>query len=189
MNDPYVDASTGLLRNRLRITEPDVLAQAESEISYQALVRIGVTPVPGDYDLAHFQRFHGEIFGDLYPWAGQIRSVDIAKGAWFCPARNIGSFAADVFGGLAERDHLRGLDRDKFVHVLAELYGDINALHPFREGNGRAQRAFVGQLARDAGYRVAWERMSGARNDAASASSLAQGDQGPLRAMLGDLVE
>jgi cell filamentation protein len=64
MNDPYVDPSTGLLRNRLGITEPDVLAQAESEISYQALVRIGVTSVPGDYDLAHLQRFHSEIFGD-----------------------------------------------------------------------------------------------------------------------------
>jgi hypothetical protein len=69
------------------------------------------------------------------------------------------------------------------------LPGDYDLAHLQRFHNGRAERAFVGQLARDAGYRVAWERMSGARNDAVSAASLAQGDQGPLRVMLGDLVE
>lgn len=115
--------------------------------------------------------------------------MEIAKGTWFCQVRNIESFAAEVFGRLAACDHFRGWRRDKFLDVLAELYGDMNALHPFREGNGRAQRAFLGQLAREAGYRIAWERLDGKRNDEASAVSTARGDQGPLRAMLDDLVE
>jgi cell filamentation protein len=52
---------------------------------------------------------------------------------------------------LARARYLTGRDREAFVAGLAEHLGDVIALHPFREGNGRVQRAFVGQLARDAG--------------------------------------
>ena len=38
--------------------------------------------------------------------------------------------------------------------------GETNALHPFREGNGRAQRAFIGQVAREAGYEIEWSKIS-----------------------------
>ncbi|MBE1460772.1 cell filamentation protein [Nocardiopsis terrae] len=146
-------------------------------------------PVPGGYDLAHLCRFHKEIFTDLYPWAGQIRTVNIAKGTWFCPVQNIQRYATDIFERLAGQDHLRGLGREKFVPALTEFYGDLNALHLFREGNGRAQRAFVGQLAREAGYRTAWERLDSERNDQASAVSLSRGEHGPLLALLDELVE
>ncbi|GAA2543764.1 hypothetical protein GCM10010435_10120 [Winogradskya consettensis] len=70
---------------------------------------------------------------------------------------------------------------------LAHYYGEINAIHPFRDGNGRAQRAFLGQLAKDAGWRVAWSELDAAENDAASAAAL-HGDIGPLVAMLDDMV-
>jgi Fic/DOC family len=60
--------------------------------------------------------------------------------------------AGEVFGRLARDRYLRGLSREAFVDRLTELFADINALHPFREGNSRAQRALLTQLARDAGY-------------------------------------
>lgn len=64
----------------------------------------------------------------------------------------------------------------------------MNAAHPFREGNGRTQRAFFGQLARDAGHRVAWERLDPVRNVEASIASH-NGDDEPLRKLLDELVE
>ena len=98
------------------------------------------------------------------------------------------SFAGEVFGRLAREDYLRGLGRAEFVDRLTALLADVNALHPFREGNGRTQRAFLAQLARDAGYRIRWAAMDAEVNVAASAAAH-RGDNTLLRAMLEELVE
>ncbi|GJF28034.1 hypothetical protein KNE206_07340 [Kitasatospora sp. NE20-6] len=81
----------------------------------------------------------------------ELRTIEISKGTSFCPSIHIVSFAEDVFRKLADNDHLQGLDRPEFIRALADLYGDVNAIHPFREGNGRTQRAFLAQLACEAG--------------------------------------
>jgi cell filamentation protein len=65
--------------------------------------------------------------------------------------------------------------------------GKVNAVHPFREGNGRTQRAFFEQLAREAGYPLAWQRLDAARNIDASAAIM-RGDAEPMRKLLGTLV-
>ena len=84
--------------------------------------------------------------------------------------------------------HLRGRDRDGFLDGLTALLAEVNALHPFREGNGRAQRSFLSQLARDAGYRLRWEHVDRDANiDAARAA--ADGDLAPMRALLEPVVE
>jgi len=79
------------------------------------------------------------MFGDLYPWAGELRTVSIAEGDPFCLPRHIESFADDTFTRLAAADYLRSLDRAEFIDGLTELLGDLNALHPFRDGNGRTR--------------------------------------------------
>ena len=110
----------------------------------------------GRYDLAHLQAFHRFVFGDLYSWAGQVRTITISKGeSMFCLPQYIDGYAADIATPLARQDHLTGLDRPAFLDGLAELWADLNALHPFREGNGRATRALLSQLARDAGHPIA----------------------------------
>ena len=81
----------------------------------------------------------------------------LAKTDLFCLPQHLESYGAEIFNRLARARYLAGRERQAFVAGLAELLGDVNALHPFREGNGRAQRAFVGQLARDAGYALHWE--------------------------------
>jgi cell filamentation protein len=65
---------------------------------------------------------------------------------------------------------------------------EVHAVHPFREGNGRTQRAFVGQLAGEAGYRVAWERLDPRRNVEASRASL-RGDNAALLEIITELTE
>jgi cell filamentation protein len=113
--------------------------------------------------------------------------VAIAKSAMFCLPQYIDSSAAIIFRELHDEDCLRGLHRDAFVGRLAYYLGEVNALHPFREGNGRAQRAFFGQLARDAGFTLAWQHLDAARNVEASAAIM-RGDPEPMREMLGALV-
>ncbi len=98
------------------------------------------------------------------------------------------SFGEEVFGKLARAENLRGLDRPDFVDGLTELLADINALHPFREGNGRTQSSFLTQLARDAGHTIRWSVMGPAVNVAASRAAH-RGDNNALRAMLDQLVD
>ncbi|WP_328388644.1 hypothetical protein [Nocardia sp. NBC_00416] len=76
--DPYLDARSGVLRNRLGILDTEVLRQVESDLSLAALADLGTRIVPGPYDLAHLRAFHREIFADLYPRAGEVRMVGVA---------------------------------------------------------------------------------------------------------------
>ncbi|MCF7547168.1 Fic family protein [Pseudonocardia sp. WMMC193] len=187
-HDPYTDPASGVLRNKLGLTDPDELDRAEADLTGFRLIELRQHDLPGDYDLSHLQAFHRFIFSDVYPWAGQLRTVSIAKDDLFCLPQHIEGFAADVFGKLARRDdYLRGLEQPEFLDKLTELLADVNALHPFREGNGRAQRAFLAQLARDAGHRLRWESMDPRQNILASQAAH-RGDNQPLRHMLEDLV-
>lgn len=186
--DPYFDAAHGVLWNRLGIVDAAELEQVEAELTALRLVELQEQPLPGGYDLAHLQAFHRFIFGDVYDWAGELRSVVIGKGDVFCMPQFIESFAGDVFGRLARNGFLRGLGRARFVDELANLFADVNALHPFREGNGRAQRAFLAQFAADAGWRLRWAPMDPQENVRASQHAH-RGDIAPLRALLDGLVD
>ena len=73
--DPYSDPAYGVLRNRYGITDPDRLRVVEADLTAAALADLGTRILPGGYDLVHLRLFHAEIFGDLYPWAGEIRRV------------------------------------------------------------------------------------------------------------------
>ncbi|MGW5969460.1 Fic/DOC family protein [Streptomyces sp. NPDC055186] len=186
MSDPYA-MPNGVLRNKLGITDPQLLAAAEADITRARLIMLTERPLPGAYDLGHLQAFHAAIFGDIYPWAGELRTVNIAKRTPFCPVRNLVPYAGEVFGRLVSSGHLRALPRQEFVTRLAELYGDLNVLHPFREGNGRAQRAFLAQLSTDAGYDLNWSGMDAQRNEDASVKSFL-GDNSLLEQLLDELV-
>ena len=186
--DPYLDPASGVLRNLLGITDAAELARAEAALSASRLIDLERRRLPGRYDLSHLQAFHRYILRDVYGWAGQLRTVSIAKGSVFCLPQHLESYAADVFSRLAAADRLRGLARDPFITALAGYFADVNALHPFREGNGRAQRAFFSQLAHDAGHHIAWVRMDPDRNMAACAAAH-HGDLAPLREMLDQLTD
>ncbi|WP_319319050.1 Fic/DOC family protein [Streptomyces europaeiscabiei] len=83
MNDPYA-MPNGVLHNKLGITDHQLLAAAEADITRARLVMLAERPLPGAYDLGHLQAFHAAIFGDIYPWAGELRTVNIAKRTPFC---------------------------------------------------------------------------------------------------------
>ncbi len=186
-DDPYIDPVSGVLRNKLRLNTAEELAAAEREITHAALILIRESPVRAAYDLPHLCAIHQRIFGDIYEWAGQIRTVAIAKGSLFCLPRYIESSPADIFRALRGENLLRGLERRPFIDRLTFYLGEVNAVHPFREGNERTQRAFFEQLAREAGFTLNWQHLDAARNIKASASIM-HGDAEPMRKMLDPLL-
>ncbi len=187
MDDPYT-LPGGTLRNLLGIEDPKALESAEADITAARLVALDLYSLPGSYDLDHLCAFHRFIFGDIYDWAGHLRRVDITKFDTFCRWIHLHTYGSEIFGKLARARWLRDRERVDFVTALAETYADINALHPFREGNGRAQRAFLQQLAHDAGHPLTWADLNAAENERASIAGF-RGDLEPLIAMLGKLVE
>jgi fido (protein-threonine AMPylation protein) len=96
--DPYSEPATGVLRNRLGITSADELAQAEAALSASRLIDLERRRLIGSYDLDHLRGFHRIILGDVYDWAGELRTVSIAKGSVFCLPQHLASSAADIFG-------------------------------------------------------------------------------------------
>jgi cell filamentation protein len=185
--DSYTDPISGVLRNRLGITDRDVLGQAEADITTATLAVLVDARLPGAYDLAHLRAFHRRIFGRIYSWAGEIRTVTIAKTDMFCLPQHIEAYASSVFEQLAREKHLCALTREAFVDRLTHYLAEVNAIHPFREGNGRTQRAFFGQLARAAGWPIDWTGLDPNENTDTAIASL-RGDNRPLRTMLDRLV-
>lgn len=88
---------------------------------------------------------------------------------------------------LPAESYLRGLDRQKTIDRLAHYFAEINSVHPFREGNGRTQRAFLSRLAAQAGYRIEWSRLKPRRNVEASRAAH-RGYNEQLRAILDELL-
>lgn len=185
--DPYADPVTGVLRNKLGLDTAAALEAAEREITHAALILLQQAPVRATYDLAHLCAIHGRIFGDIYDWGGEVRTVAIAKGSMFFLPQFIEQAMAQISGQLRDEGFLRDLGRDAFIDRLAYYLGEVNAVHPFREGNGRAQRAFLEQLAAGAGYMLDWQEIDAERNIAVS-DAIMRGDPGPMRKMLDELI-
>lgn len=150
--DPYVDPRSGVLINKLGINDHNALMQAERDITRFRIAELSREPVQGKFDLAHLQAVHKHIFSDIYPWAGEIRSVQIAKGeSLFAHPGMIESAGSKVFQSIAQDNHLKGMYTEKFLDRASHHFANVNALHPFREGNGRATRVFFEQMSREAG--------------------------------------
>ena len=95
------------------------------------------------FELKHVQFLHRWLFQDVYEWAGEIRSVSLTKDASpFAQPRFIEPAAAKLFKTLAMERRLIDVPRGDLPVRLAFYFGELNALHPFREGNGRTQRLF-----------------------------------------------
>jgi len=150
----YCYPGTSVLRNKLNIRDGEKLSDAERSISLVRMIELEEHPIKGNYDLDHLKRIHKALFGDIFEWAGQLRTVDISKGTMFCKCEYIENNANKLFRKLQDENNLIGLQIDDMVSRLAYYLCEINAIHPFREGNGRAQRSFVKQLAFDAGYHL-----------------------------------
>ncbi|MFK3691099.1 Fic/DOC family protein [Agrobacterium tumefaciens] len=152
VDDPLCYPDTHVLRN-----EADIADQAELDEFEQLMFdsRAEEELPGGNLDFMHFCALHHHFFQDIYEWAGQPRTVRTGKGDnWFCYPEYIGSEATKLFTELANRNFFADAkDEAEFAQDAAWFLSELNAIHTFREGNGRIQLVFLTLLTRHAGFK------------------------------------
>lgn len=182
--DDYVYPGTTVLKNKAGIQDQAALDAFEADATAVRMLELLEQPIPGTYDFAHLCAMHRHLFQDVYEWAGEIRTVDISRDASrFANASRIESYLVGELRKLPAENWLRGLHPEAFVARLAHYMGEINATHPFREGNGRTQRVYCALLAEKAGYFIDFESLDQARMYHVMIASF-NGDAKPLAALL-----
>jgi cell filamentation protein len=151
--DPYTYHDSDVLINKFGIRDPHILEEAEKEFTELAALSISFKEPP--YNFETLCDIHRTLFSDLFEWAGEIRFIDISKGSTrFCHYKFIKRESDKLFKSLAQENFLEDLEKELFIKKLAEYYCDINVLHPFREGNGRAQRVLFEHICINSGYNL-----------------------------------
>ena len=157
-----IDASTDscyegttCLINKLGIRDEKQLDIVESHISLAKISLLQKNPLQGNFDFEHYKAIHKFLFEDLYDWAGTVRKVNISKkGTSFAKVDEIENMAKACFDRLKKCNFFKDYEFMDFVDGITDFYCVTNSLHPFREGNGRAQRVFLAQLSENAGYEM-----------------------------------
>jgi len=148
----YTDPKTGLLKNLLDITDPEVLLFVESGAVTKRLQELYENPIKIKGIVSLFA-IHKHLFQDIYSWAGEKRIVEISKdGKQFFPTTHFDKAIIFINQLISEYNKTPKTNKESIASQLAEILDHINYLHPFREGNGRAQREFLRLLAREKGY-------------------------------------
>jgi cell filamentation protein len=185
IEDPYTYKNSTVLVNKLGLESQAELDAFEAEISNARAEE----PLPdGMLDFEHYKSIHHHLFQDVYQWAGRARTVRISKsGNPFCFPENIEGQANKLFEDLRTADYLRNLDARTFSSRAAHFLAELNAIHVFREGNGRSQLAFFTLLAEFAGHPPKIEKLD---PDAMLAAMIAsfEGDEGGLADIVSDLI-
>ena len=183
--DPYCYPGTSVLKNL-----PDLRDQAELD-AFETLITAqrAEEPLPnGRLGYAHYRAIHRHLFQDVFAWAGKLRTVRIAKGgSMFCYPEHIDREMRKLFEGLARERFLIGLPAAEFAIRAARALAELNAIHPFREGNGRAQLAYLTLLASNARHPLALERVDPGAMLAAMIASF-QSDDAPLAALIAKMI-
>jgi cell filamentation protein len=198
--DPYCFPGTNVLRNLPGILDRTTLEQYESIHAAIAVDELYDNP-PARTDLPHLKYIHRTLFGKVYPWAGETRR-DLGR---MTKTRESGSVVlygdsafvdtelARVFSLLHAEKYLKDLPIDHFALRAAWFYGELDAIHPFREGNSRTLRLFFHGVAHNAGYLADWRILAApaaARETlyAARDRAVMLGDAAPLAALFSTVL-
>src|SRR5699024_8487428 len=107
----------------------------------------------GNFDVKHINAIHKYLFEDIYPFAGKLRTENIAKGVFrFAEWEYIEPELERLLNELKQENYLDNLSKEKLAERLAYYLSELNVLHPYREGNGRTIREFIRELALKNGY-------------------------------------
>lgn len=157
-NKLYTYPKSQVLRNRFDIRNQKTLDKIERTL---VAVRQRSTIPQGQFDLKHLQAIHHHLFQDLYPWAGQLRQVPMSKGSsLFMPPDRLEMGMQDIHNRLKSQNYLKSQERTAFAKEAGVIIGDINHLHPFRDGNGRTQLNYLKQLGQVAGHEIKLENLN-----------------------------
>jgi cell filamentation protein len=186
MVDPYFYPGTDILINK-----EDILDWEELDAFERVMTASRMETLPPGIPLTAngYRQLHRYIFQDVYEWAGQDRTVNIAKGDdLFCLVPYIAAQMARRFAIIRAENSLKGLTSEEFARRAAEHVCELNAIHPFREGNGRTQRCFLERLAEAAGHPMDLARIEPQAWNNASIRSFRQADYEAMRQVILETV-
>ncbi|MGO9317280.1 MAG: Fic/DOC family protein [Terracidiphilus sp.] len=188
--DPHFDYEHGILKNLPGYTTQAKLDKFEAAESAAANIRLKINPVKGSFDSAHIKEIHRRIFQNIYPWAGEFRQVNLRRSAsyYFAMVQFMETNLKNTLAKLAAENHLKGLDAAAFASRAAYYLGELNTVHPFREGNGRTQREFIRELAAEAGHHINWNRVTRAQMVDASIESHNLGKNDAFAALIASAI-
>jgi cell filamentation protein len=193
------------LKNKLGANDPDELERLEAAYVAARYNEIDAGSGPsGQFDAEHLKAIHHHLFQDIYEWAGRTRDERVAlsdgaiatepllskvEGQPFLIGPAIPAALDDIATRLRDADYLRGLPREAFAERAADVMVELNAAHPFREGNGRTQRVFMEQLADPAGHELDFTIVSKERMAQASIAAREHGDPSMMRRMFDEISD
>lgn len=156
----YCYRDSHVLRNKYGIRDYLTLRKLEQDIVGAKQQYLLEHPIHGRFTTSHLCRIHRFLFEDVYPFAGRFRLESIKKGATtFEEAAAIPAKLHRLLDELKRAAYLKELPHAIFVERLAYYLAELNYIHPFREGNGRAMREFMRLLAVRNGYEIDWTAM------------------------------
>lgn len=142
-----------VLENKLGLTDSVELARAEERISKKKALDLFEKGLLDTYEVGTFaslSKIHEYLFGDIDDFAGEIRTINIAKGNF--------RFAPIMYLDVA-LEHISQMPQSTFDEII-EKYVEMNVAHPFREGNGRATRIWLDNiLKKETGQVIDWSRV------------------------------
>lgn len=154
LNSKYTYKNTNVLKNKLGIKNEKELKNADTNIVTKKLQEIKLEKFERTYDEKHFKFIHKFLFEELYEFAGKYREENILKENFrFSQFEYIDENIKKILKKI-DLEKLKIEDFEKQIEDVSEIMTDLNVLHPFREGNGRAIREFIRELLEDMGYEI-----------------------------------
>jgi len=202
-NYTYSDDRDAAVKNKLGAKTHEDLEKREARLVFSRDAEIIADGFPtGTFDAKHLKAIHRHLFQDVYEWAGHTRDEKVrlsdgtvasepllrkVDGSPFMVGAHIAGALDAIADRLRAANYLRGLPRQEFAEQAADIMADINAAHAFREGNGRTQRAFIRQLALEAGHELDFSVVSRERMIQASIAANERGDNTIMRRMFDEI--
>jgi cell filamentation protein len=186
VEDPYCYPGTTVLRNLPGLRRQATLTRFETAMAAQRADE----PFPaGRLGVRHYKAIHRHLFQDVYAWAGKFRTVRVSKErSVFCYPENIAREMRALFSDLRDARYMRGDSKQQFVEMAVHFLATLNAIHPFRDGNGRTQLAFLALVGAQAGHPLVLTRLDAQAFLTAMIRGF-HGDEGPVAAQLSELVD
>jgi cell filamentation protein len=146
MADPYLFSGTRVLQNKLGLMDACLLQDAENRFSTVRAYELLSSKRKLSFTAQSWKAIHKTLFNDLYAWSGQFRTIYISKAnrngiTKFLAYERIAAESTKAMSHLgAVLRHAQSDPIDRVMSTLADVYIEMNHIHPFREGNGRAQK-------------------------------------------------
>lgn len=156
INSIYTYKNSETLKNKLNIQDEKKLKKYETEMVAFKLSTLKDSNIKRTYDASHLKAIHKHLFEDVYDFAGEYRRENITKENFrFSEFHYIEDNIKEIFKKV-DMQKLKQMTFEELVVFISQIMTDLNVLHPFREGNGRATREFIRELLEDLGYEINW---------------------------------